>query len=66
MSEDPGNSPSEDTSEKEGLGRQRSVSSADSDTDEYLKDVAVFVKDVRHDVIYGEVDEDLHWSDIGQ
>jgi hypothetical protein len=40
--------------------------SSDSDSDEYLKDVAVFVKGVTHDVVPGKLEEELHWSDIGE
>ena len=64
MSEDPGTPPTGDISGDESLRRSISNSS-DSDTDEYLKDVAGFVKNVRYDLICDEKEEELHWSDIG-
>ena len=50
---------SSDAGEKRKVRRD----SGDSDTDEYLKDVAGFLQEVGQDVTCGE--EELHWSDIG-
>ena len=51
---------SADTVEKRKVRRD----SADSETDEYLKDVAGFLQEVGQDVTCTE--EELHWSDIGE
>ena len=52
---------SADTVEKKKVRRD----SADSETDEYLKDVAGFLQEVGQDVTC-TAEEELHWSDIGE